>query len=152
MSNEAKRRLLGRSVAFVALALALVLMATYLTHAQTQPSGNTRQPIVGNQFSTTTNGALQERRPGTYVQQGTAVQQGSADFIVGDAMPAEPGFYRETFELLALQVIDIISQLLQSLNLLTGANPLSGLTDGLGLTGNITNPLTNGGGGSVNIQ
>ena len=70
----------------------------------------------------------------------------------GDAMPAEPGFYRETFELLALQVIDIISQLLQSLNLLTGANPLSGLTDGLGLTGNITNPLTNGGGGSVNIQ
>ncbi len=130
MSSIAQRRLVGRimlGVALVAaLGLSLVAMRPIQAQTTTQPGGVTRQPIVQNQFTTTSGGALQARAPGIYVQQGIRVQTGEFDPFTGDAV-REPGFIAETVEMLWLQVIDILISIIDSLNLLAGGNPLAGL-------------------------
>ena len=57
-----------------------------------------RQPIVTNQFATTTTGALQERHPGLYVQQGIASTRGELDFLTGDEEPDVDARFVLTFE------------------------------------------------------
>lgn len=118
---------------------------------QTPVSG--RQPIVTNQFNTTTGGALQSRRPGLYVQQGIASTQGSLSFLTGD-VPIEESFIRESAGLIMQSVFDSILGLVNTLS--AGAsfgifdgvfNTLSGLFGGMpaGPTP-IPNPTTAGAG------
>ena len=148
----------GRSLLFAAVMLLPALITADRTAAQQAPSGNTRQPIVTNQFTTTGGGALQQRRPGLYVQQGIAVQQGSSGFFDGD-VPEQFGFFEETIRIILLDILEMLSEALSGLNLLTGGNPLAGLLGGTdlggildGLTGDdgtIDNGLTSGPGGST---
>ena len=76
----------------------MVLVFAFAAQTQAQdnlpepPSGNTRQPIVSDQFNTTSGGALQLRRPGLYVQQGIAVQNGGT--CPGDACKRIPNSFR----------------------------------------------------------
>ncbi len=143
-----------RKPALFAIATALVLFAVDSNHAQTtQPSG-TRQPIVTNQFTTTSGSALQARAPGNYTQQAIAIQAGTLDPFDGN-IPDDTPWVRETFDLLFLQFVDIITNLVDSLSLLiTGTNSLGGL---LGSGGNplgsvLSNPLTGGAGTSTPLS
>jgi hypothetical protein len=151
MSSIARHRLFGRVVLsatlVAALSLSLIVMRPTEAQTTTQPSGETRQPIVDNQFTTTSGGALQARAPGNYIQQGIQVQTGAFDPFTGDAVQ-EPGFIRETIELIIEDFFDILISLVDSLNTLVGGNPLAGLFPG----GTSSNFLTTGGMGSVPIN
>ena len=135
---------------FLALTLVLVLAFAAKTQAQQQPptppttptgpSGNERQPVVTNQFSTVNGGALQQRRPGLTVQQGTAVHNGSMTFFDGNVVD-QPSFIGQTIRDIFQTILDSINQ---TLSLLTGSfgsgNSLGGLTGLLGQIG--TTPTT----------
>lgn len=116
------------------LALVLVLAFAAQTQAQDQlpeePAGNTRQPIVTDQFNTTSGGALQLRRPGLYVQQGIAVQNGGTGFFDGEEEVAPHSFIGQLVRDIFVTILDTINQ---ALSLLTGSfggdSPLGGLTD-----------------------
>lgn len=158
------RRIVGRpALAVVAVAVlawvavpfiqAQIIPPTDTTQTDTtnQPiSGNTRQPIISGdgQFTTLTSGALQNRAPGNYTQQGMAVNNGTLNMFDGNVVD-NPSFIGETFRMIMLDVLDMISQFLSSLNLVTGGNPLAG-----GQTTSLTNLLTGGtgSGSSVPIQ
>jgi len=88
------------------------------TQPGTQPgaTGGSRQPIVENQFSTTTSLALQARQPGNMVQQGLAEVNGGLDVLVGDADP-QPGFIFDTFQQIFLSITDALNNLISTLNL-----------------------------------
>ena len=119
-----------------ALSLALVLVFAFAAQTQAQdnlpepPSGNTRQPIVTDQFNTTSGGALQQRRPGLYIQQGIAVQNGGTGFFDGEEEVAPHSFIGELVRDIFVTILDTINQ---ALSLLTGSfggdSPLSGLTN-----------------------
>ena len=151
MSAQSNPRRIGRTAFMAGLTVSLLLVTAYVTRAQdpAPPSGNTRQTLITNQFTTVTNGSLQLRRPGNWVGQGIAVANGSAGFFDGGEIVEEPNFFSETFDMIVLQILDMITQMIQGLNLLGGGNPLSGLT---GLTGLGSDPLTGDGGGSIPIQ
>ncbi len=141
----------AKTIALVAVAAAVVLTPFAFNEAQTQPE--TRQPIVTNQFTTTSSGALQARAPGLYTQQAIAIQQGTL-FPFDGNVPDNTPWVRETFDLLFLQFVDIIQQMVDTLNLLVNANSLVGGGLGIpggGLGGILSNPLTSGG-GSTPIQ
>lgn len=171
------RRVVGRSAVAAACVAVLAWAAAPLIQAQiippttpttTQPgtppdqspTGNERQPTINaaGQFTTLTSGALQNRAPGNYVQQGLAMNTGNLDMFDGNVVD-EPSFLGQTFETIMLDIIEIIRQFISSLNLISGGNSLGGLlpgglgTGGLG-TGSLTNPLTGGAGsgGSVPIR
>ncbi|MFQ5429557.1 MAG: hypothetical protein ACE5E1_04525 [Phycisphaerae bacterium] len=162
------RRLFGAGSA-VLLGGLLVLVTTEWTRSQQAPppegppqiTGNTRQSIITDQFTTVTSGALQARSPGTFVQQGVAMTTGNLDLIDGNVVD-QPSFIRDTIDQIITQIFDMFAQLLQGLNaLIPGASGLPGLPGGLpsagGATGGgtvptLNNPLTSGGGGSVPIQ
>lgn len=152
MSRLVRHRMFGRALLGLTLACALSLSLVSLRSIEaqqtTQPSGDTRQPIVDNQFTTTSGGALRDRAPGNYIQQGIQVQTGAFDPFDGTAVD-EPGFIGETIELLWLQFFDTLIAIIDSLNMLVGGNPLSGLLGGSNSLGNF---LTVGGSGSVPIN
>lgn len=114
------------------LALVLVLGAAAQTQAQDQPpappSGNTRQSIITNQFNTVSGGALQQRRPGLYVQQGTSVHNGNTAFFDGNVVD-ERSFIGQMIRDIFVTILDSINQALSLLNAFGGNSPLSGLTD-----------------------
>lgn len=140
----------AKTIALVAVAAAVVLTPFAFNEAQTQ--SQTRQPIVTNQFTTTSSGALQARAPGLYTQQAIAIQQGTLSPFDGN-VPDNTPWVRETFDLLFLQFVDIIQQMVDTLNLLVNANSLvgGGGFPGGGLGGILSNPLTSGS-GSTPIQ
>ncbi len=140
-----------RSFAVVLIAAGAILAVTQMNQAQTQGPVSGRQPIITNQFSATTGGSLQQRAPGNQVQLGLQEATGGSTFLVGDATPPEPKFLSETIELLFLELLDQISQIFSSLNLLAGGNPLSGLLGGTGGLGSLFGGLT-GGTGTIPIS
>jgi len=153
MRQSTPRRRIFRPVILSAGTAALILLTASLNSAQEPPptEGGTRQPIVENQFTTTTGGALQARAPGNYIQQAVAVQEG--ELIIPGEVPDDTPWVRETFDLLFLQFVDIIIQLVETVTGFVGGNPLAGLlgSSGDSLGGLLSNPLT-GGTGSTSIQ
>ncbi len=112
--------------------------------------GTGPQPtIITDQFTTVTGGALQARRPGLMIQRAIAVQSGSA--MPSGAGPAdEPSFFRETFDMIALDFIDMLTNLLSSLNILGSLDGTGSPGTGSGST--IPNAATSGQGTTVPIQ
>lgn len=146
-----------RTLAVILVAGGAVFALTQMDHAQTTPTTSApasgRSPTIGNQFTTTTGGALQARRPGLQVQQGIAETTGSSQFLVGDATHPDD-FVTTQIKSLILQIFDTISQIFSGLNVLAGGNPLSGLLGGSGGTsglGSLFGNLTSGT-GSVPIS
>ena len=92
-----------------------------------------RQPTVDNQFATTSGGALNDRRPGLYVQQGIASTSGALSMIDG-TVPEEPlSFFAETFNGIYMNVFDIFSGILGVFN-----SFVDGLSAGGGSSGSLT--------------
>ncbi|MCA9255837.1 MAG: hypothetical protein KDA33_09375 [Phycisphaerales bacterium] len=142
-----------RTLAVILVAGGALLAWTRINQAQTSteaPSG--RSPVITDQFSSTSGGALQSRAPGLQVQQGIAAASGSSTFLVGDDMD-DADFLPDTISLIIQEIINQISQILSSLNLLVGGNPLSGLLGGSGTSGlgSLFGGLT-GGTGSIPIS
>lgn len=100
--------------AFLAAAGLMLLAAEAAYSQDTGPT--TRQPIVTNQFTTTSGGALQQRRPGIWVQNGMAVQAGTLT-IPGDAQPEPRSWYLDTLEQIFQAILDELTAFLQTLNL-----------------------------------
>ncbi len=164
--STSMRRFVGRSAVAAACVAVMALVAAPLIQAQLippttdptdpqdqAPTGNERQPTISGdaQFTTLTTGALQNRAPGNYVQQGLAVNNGNLNMFDGNVVDS-PNFIGETFEMIMVDILEIISQFLSSLNLISGSNPLAGLLPGG--TNSLTNLLTGGtgSGGSVTIR
>jgi hypothetical protein len=152
--DESKHRaeLNGRLLLWASAAIAVCLIAcgvvmmpassalaqddTTTTPADDEP-GTTpvsgRQPIVENQFTTTSTGSLSERRPGLYVQQGIAAHNGELEYLTGDVPDEELSFYAGLFNDTMLNVIDMFGGILEGFqNLLSifsgGSGNSSGLT------------------------
>ncbi|MFH1417926.1 MAG: hypothetical protein ABII12_06530 [Planctomycetota bacterium] len=89
------------------------------THDDNQP-GTTpisgRQPTVDNQFATTSGGALNDRRPGLYVQQGIASTNGQLSMIDGTVPEEQLSFFAETFNGIYMNVFDIFGGILGLFN------------------------------------
>lgn len=127
------------------------------TTTTTQPSaGSGRQPIVEDQFTTTSGGSLQVRRPGIWIQNAMAVQAGESEFLTGD-VPAEPdNFFKSTADTIFMNLIDLFTNILSGLNVFASASSglpaIGGTTTGTGGTTSIPNGTTSGAGTSVPIQ
>jgi hypothetical protein len=114
----------------------------------------TRQPTITGetQFNTTSGGALALRRPGIYIQNAMSVQGATNEFIDGSAVEQPDSFYKETFDTIALGVIDQFTSLIESLNLLSGlAGGIPGIGGGTGGTSTIPNAATTGAGTTTTI-
>ena len=136
----------GNKTASLAIAGTLLLAGS--VHSSSEAQAQDRQPnVITNQFSTTTGGALNARRPGLIIQQGIAAQQGSLE-IVGGPMP-EDGFLQETMFIIMQSIFDSILGILDTINLAAGLGGLAnifGLDGGGGTTQMTTvpNPTTTG--------
>ncbi len=120
--------------------------------ATAQVSG--RQPTITNQFTTTTGGALQARRPGLFVQQGIAEVQGQSTLLTGD-IPDQNRFFHDTAVLVFQNILDSILRFMSNLNFassLGNLGSLFGTTGGTTGLGGIPNPMTTGPGTSIQIQ
>lgn len=114
-------------------------------------TGTGPQPtIIGNQFTTTTGGALGLRRPGLMIQHSFAVQNGT-EMIPGDFVDT-PSFARATVDEIALNFLDTISSLIQSLNLLGSAGDIFNPGGSPGGSGGFTGAATTGGGTTTPIS
>ena len=144
----------------IALSVAAGIVCLFGGTAQAQDEGGGVRPpnIIENQFATTTNGSLQARRPGLWIQAGIAGTQGG---IVppGVEPPIEDSFVRESAALIMQSVFDSIIGLMDTLTL--GAsfgifdgffNTLSGLFGGAPPeSATIPNPTTAGSGTTTPI-
>lgn len=112
--------------------------------------GTGPQPtIVSNQFTTTSGGALNARRPGLMVQYAISVQNGTT-MPEGNYVD-EPNFFQSVFDEIGLNMIESISGLIQSLNLLGSVGDIfnpGGGTGGVGFPG----AATTGGGTTTPIS
>ncbi|MFQ5424229.1 MAG: hypothetical protein ACE5F9_09650 [Phycisphaerae bacterium] len=147
MSNK-RNRANGMLVAMIAGAVFCLSNAG----ATAQVSG--RQPTITNQFTTTTGGALQARRPGLFVQQGIAEVQGQSTFLTGD-IPDQNRFFHDTAVLVFQNILDSILRFMSNLNLassLGNLGSLFGTTGGTTGLSTIPNSTTTGPGTSVQIQ
>lgn len=103
--------------------------ATGTTSTTEQQVGTTpltgRQSTISNQFTAATGGAISLRRPGLWVQQGIAEHEGALD-IPGDVPEEPPNFFRDTFDLMAQNVLDLFSGILDGVNGLITAFRSSG--------------------------
>ena len=157
MTQHNNRRLTRNLVSFSLGYLVVLAVAVQPAAAQdgtenddgpgtTAPTGG-RQPIVQNQFTTTSGGALQLRRPGLYIQQGFAVQNGQGSFP--GAPEEEPSWVRQTTDTIALDFINVFTDLFGALNAIIGSiNPSSGSAAFVP----ISNAATTGQGTSVPIS
>lgn len=157
MTQHSNCRLTRNLFSFSLGCLVVLAMATQPVSAQdtndgddgpgtSAPTGG-RQPIIQNQFTTTSGGALQIRRPGLYIQQGIAVQNGQGNF---SGVPEEElGWVRETADNIALDFINVFTDLFGMLDTLIGSiNPGSGSAAFVP----ISNAATTGQGTSVPIS
>jgi len=146
----------------VAMAGVSLLVMSTAAHAQdgtdgdgeTPMAGNRQPQLIGNQFTTTTVGSLQNRRPGLMVQQGIAGTLGNIDFP-GNEQERQPGFFVETFELIVFEMTDIVSNMIDGLNTLLGISGSLTPPGGGGGTGGITpidNAVTTGQGTTTMIE
>lgn len=127
----------------IAAAITFGIVAFAETAAAQDGPPDGRQPIITNQFSTTTGGALQARRPGLFIQQGVGVQQGTLDFFDGGVVDTD-SFFRETVMLVFQGFMDSITSFLSTINLAADLGGLFGGGTGTG-TGTATpGTLTNG--------
>jgi len=84
-----------------------------------------RQSTISNQFNAATGGAIGARRPGLWVRQGIAEHNGDLD-IPGDVPAEEPNFFRDTFDMMAQNMIDLFGGILDGVNGLITALRSSG--------------------------
>lgn len=157
MKSSMIRRRIRRPLLLVLLAAGLVLLVSEYNRAQDAGTGagTGRQPTISDQFTTVSSGALQSRRPGIFVQQAIAVNNGGGEFLDGAPIDQPRSFLGQVWHDMLLGIIDMIN------NFLTAINPNSSLTDLLRSTGlpdltgtnnPLSNPLTSGSGGSTTIQ
>lgn len=156
MSPRKDQRVRRGSVRRILSVAAVVLLANGIAQAQeggTAPATG-RQPTISaeGQFTSTGAGALQERRPGIYIQQGIALHQGDTSFFTG--VPEEaPNFFRDTFDMLAADIMTLISDMLSGLNfLITSLVQPGGAAPAQAAFIPISNPLTTGQGTTITIQ
>ncbi len=116
MREKIMKSIWNRQV-LIALAVAAGIVCLFGGTAQAQDEGGGVRPpnIIENQFATTTNGSLQARRPGTWIQAGIAGTQGG---IVppGVEPPIEDSFFRETAATVLNSVLDSISGLIDTVS------------------------------------
>ena len=118
MNGSSHRRFAAGSSLGLLTAVGVLLSVSgpALAQDQDEPPVSGRQPIITNQFSAATGGAINARRPGLYVQQGIAVQQGDTDFFTG--VPEQlPSFFADTVDLILTDVLDLIQNVLTGLDL-----------------------------------
>lgn len=94
------------------------------------PTGTTplkgRQSTISNQFTAATGGGIATRRPGLWVEQGIAEHNGTLD-IPGDYTPPPHSFFRQTFDMMAQDVLTLFSNILTGVDtLITSAGSSSG--------------------------
>jgi hypothetical protein len=122
---------------------------TGTTTTTTQPSDGGFQPtIVSNQFTTTSSGALNERRPGLMIQHAIAMQNGEAP--PSGEVPDDTSFFRDTFNKVLDKTLTTISDALTAFDALLGLATGSG--DGSGLIFPIPNAATSGQGQTNTIE
>lgn len=115
----------------------------------TAEEGGPQPTIVGNQFTTTTGGALLARRPGLMTQRAMAVQSGAVE-LQGNFVD-EPSWFIETRNDITDILFDTANGIVSALNALFAFdNPLTpgGSTGG---TTTIPNAATSGGGTTTPI-
>lgn len=101
---------------FLAIALGVVAVAATRANAQDGQPPEGRQPVITNQFATTTGGALQARRPGLFIQQGIGVNQGTVSFFDGNVDDSD-SFFQETSFLIIESFMNTIMSFLDTINL-----------------------------------
>ncbi|HVP10883.1 MAG TPA: hypothetical protein VMV94_06790 [Phycisphaerae bacterium] len=95
----------------------------------TAPTG-TRQPtVVTNQFNANSGGAIAARSPGKMVEGGLAEATGQLT-IPGDATEEPHNWYRQTFDMIAQNMLTMFSDILTGIN--SFISGLSGTTGGGG--------------------
>lgn len=104
--------------------------------------------IVGNQFTTTSGGALQDRAPGLFIQQAIGVQNGSVE-LSGNGPAVEPNFFRDTAQGVFDEILNSINDIITAIN--AGLGAITGLP-GSGGTPTIINPATTGTGTTTPIS
>lgn len=104
--------------------------------------------IVGNQFTTTSGGALQDRAPGLFIQQAIGVQNGTVE-LSGNGPAVEPNFFRDTAQGVFDEILKSINDIITAIN--TGLGAITGLP-GSGGTPTIINPATTGTGTTTPIS
>lgn len=121
----------------------------------TPPTGDGTGPqptVVSNQFTTTTSGALNGRRPGLMIQRSIAIQNGTAT-IPGNESDDSSWFERTSNDI-ALTILDTFSGILDTVGAALGftdfLNPGGG--GGGGGQSTIPNAATSGGGTTTPIQ
>lgn len=128
----------------------------------TTPTTTTTTGAMGRQPLTTElrnvgREGLNNRRPGQWIQNAIAVHNGTDEFITGDVPEETPNFFRETFDTIAMDSLDLFSTILTAFNGLlsagTGLPTIGGTDDGNGgTTTTIPNPATTGAGTTTPIQ
>ncbi|MEK6644216.1 MAG: hypothetical protein AABZ08_09920 [Planctomycetota bacterium] len=119
------------------------------TGGTTTGTSTTAPGIIGNQFTTTSGGALGARRPGLFIQQAIALQNGTVE-LAGTGPVVEPNFFRDTAQAISEEVLAVINDLINTVN--TGLGVLSGIGTGTGGTPTIINPATTGTGTTTPIS
>ncbi|MBI5765259.1 MAG: hypothetical protein HZA51_17240 [Planctomycetes bacterium] len=104
--------------------------------------------IVGNQFTTTSGGALQARSPGLFIKQAIGVQNGTVE-LSGEGEAVEPNFFRDTAQGVFDEILKSINDIITAIN--TGLGVITGLP-GSGGTPTIINPATTGTGTTTPIS
>ncbi len=146
-------------LAWVLVAAACIFFAADVAQAQdaqdpqdgpgTTPATG-RQPTVTNQFTTATGGAIQNRRPGLYVQQGIAVHEGNMGFFTG--VPDEPpNFLRDTMEQIMFEIFDVIQGFMDGIQLFINSLTGQSGTPGQAAFVPIQNAATTGQGTTTQI-
>jgi len=116
----------------------------------TTPPTGTRQGTITNQFTASSAGAIQARRPGLWLQQATAINGGDTSFFTG--VPEEqPNFFVDTFNQIFTQMTTVIQGLLDGINTFVQNTLKPGGTTGTG-GGTAFTPATTGQGTQNPIQ
>jgi hypothetical protein len=116
-------------------------------------SGGRAPTIAQNQFNMTGRTALNARAPGTWIQNAQQAQTDDPEFFTGEGVDTSDGFIKTTLDTIALDVINMFTDLINGLNFLSGfGDLLPGGTPGTGGLGTIPNPTTTGAGTNTPIQ
>ncbi len=149
-----------RPMAWLVVAVACLLFAANSAEAQDSQTpqdgpGTTpvsgRQPTVTNQFTAATGGAIQNRRPGLYVQQAIGVHGGNTSWFTG--VPDEaPNFFRDTMEQIMQEIFNVVQGLMDGIQLFVSSLAGQTSTPGQAAFVPIQNAATTGQGTSTQIQ
>ncbi len=157
MSDTMNLKYAVRPLFWILTSVACAFLGSSAAQAQDRQEGpgtapvSGRQPIVTNQFTAATGGAIQNRRPGLYVQQGIAVHEGTTGFFTG--VPDEPpNFLRDTLEQILFEAFDVIQGFMDGIQLfISSLTGQSSGSSGRAAFVPISNAATTGQGTTVQI-